>query len=273
MKKILIALLTAISIVCASSIDSDNIKVRVGGGMSLGFDGLGSGSDILFDFKVEPGIDIDIFRVGLDFELNAGWIFVTNQKPKSSYYFSTDYEESLSVVTANTKIGITGYIQNDDIGLLLEPYIVIPLGIGDELAKYTDENYETSVQMGYGIRGGIRFFNYNQITIGYEKGCEKPYNKETNKFLISYNILWQSSEKHSSYSSSYSSTYTPSYYSTYSDTSTYYSSYSDTTSYYSSDRVYVKGHYRHNKNGTVSWVRPHTRSYPGTKTYGGRRRR
>lgn len=67
---------------------------------------------------------------------------------------------------------------------------------------------------------------------------------------------------------SYSSYSTPSYssYTSYRDTTTYYGTYypSDTTTYYgSSDRVHVRGHYRHYKSGKVSYVRPHTRSYPG----------
>ena len=49
----------------------------------------------------------------------------------------------------------------------------------------------------------------------------------------------------------------------------YYSPDTTTSSYYGGNRVYVRGHYRHYKSGKVSYVRPHTRSYPGT----GRRRK
>lgn len=73
-------------------------------------------------------------------------------------------------------------------------------------------------------------------------------------------------KSYTSYSTYNSTPYTYSqdtYVTDYNDDTSYYTP--DTTSYYygNSDRVYVRGHYRHYKSGKISYVRPHTRSYPG----------
>lgn len=146
----------------------------------------------------------------------------------------------------------------------------------------TNPNWWT---IGYDTDGKGPFFNAN---IGVFHGPDDSYANfmiavntyiSTKKIALGITLNFQAYTDYydgpkykSNYTNSYSyyptysssSTYTPSTYS--SDTTYYSSSYTpDTTySYYgSSDRVYVRGHYRHYKSGKISYVRPHTRSYPG----------
>lgn len=281
MKKILTLVLMSIAM-CFAKPDLDDVNFRIGGTFNLGFDELASGSEISFGFKMEPGIDIDVFRAGLDFELNIGWLYTENKNTTETTCYSGIYEtnycythnklveDELSILMANLKFGLPLYLQSENIGLLVEPYFIIPLGVDDEFVKLDDDTFTYSAQVAFGIRGGIRFFKYHQITIGYEQPSVKLYNESKSKIILSYSILWQKSEAKPTYTSSYSS-YVPPVSASYivtGDTTSFSSYQPDTTTYYgtySSDRVYVRGHYRHYKSGKVSYVRPHTRSYPRRK--------
>ena len=258
MKKILAVVLIGIAM-CFAKPDIADVNFRIGGTLNLGFDELASGSEISFGFKMEPGVDIDIFRAGLDFELNIGWL--ANNKL---------VEDELSILMANLKYGLPLYLQSENIGLLVEPYFIIPLVVDDECVKLEDDTFTYSAQVAFGIRGGIRFFKYHQITIGYEQPSVKLYNESKSKIILSYSILWQKNKAKPTDASSYS-LYVPAASASYivtGDTTSFSRYQSDITTYYgtySSDRVYVRGHYRHYKSGKVSYVRPHTRSYPRRK--------
>lgn len=167
-----------------------NMNIRLGGIFNMGFDST-TVSELSVGFKAEPGIDIGMFRAGLDGELNFGVIDAPSQAKR---YFSSD-DERVELAMLNSKIGLTLYIQGENLGLFVEPYIVIPIAIDTESAQLTDNNFTYSSDLGAGFRGGIRIFGNHQIAFGYEDSGIKIYNQENKRFMLTYSIMWQSENR------------------------------------------------------------------------------
>jgi hypothetical protein len=167
-----------------------NMNIRLGGIVNLSFDSTVV-SDISVGFKVEPGIDIGLLRLGIDGELNFG---IIEAKSRATGWYGSD-DEDVGMVYINGKTGLTIYIQGENFGMFVEPYGVLPIIVDDESAKLTDKNFNYTSDVGFGFRVGVRLFGNHQFTIGYEDSGINFYGESNEKFLFTYSIMWQSENR------------------------------------------------------------------------------
>ena len=207
-------------------------------------------------FGVRPAITLGYenkFAIGLDYNLRYQK-FVYNRTYTTDIFQRDEVKEKITSLTHNIGFSFCAKLTKNpnwwSFGYDVEskgPYASASIGFFNG-----PDDYNSNFMMAFST-----YISSSKMSVGLTLNFQTYTDYFIEKTYSSYSTIS---------TSSYSSRYTPSKY--YSADTTYNNTVypTDTTSYYGgTGRVYVSGHFRHYKSGKVSYVRPHTRSYPRRK--------